>query len=182
MIVLVVGNQNSGKSQRAEAIAIDLNTEYKYYLATMIIYDDEGITRVKKHRQQREGKGFETVEMAYGIDKVLDKIIYPKESTVLLECMANLIGNEMYENPKRIGLCKLNDLKESEFIREIMVDINKIARSVKNLVIVTNEYTVNEACDEMTRLYIRLLDMINLELREISDKVIDVRNNAGDNI
>lgn len=40
----------------------------------------------------RAGKGFETVERY----TALDELVLPKGSVVLLECMTNLVANEMF--------------------------------------------------------------------------------------
>ena len=146
MIILVIGRPDSGKSLIAEDIVCGLSDKKRYYLATMLIYDKAGIERIKKHRSQREGKNFVTIEVPYRIDRALDMIDEPDNSAVLLECIANLVGNEM------------------------------LAGNVKDLVIVTNKYTKDENCDEMTRLYIDLIDMLNEKLMELADRIVDVGN------
>ena len=62
------------------------------------------------------------------------------------------------------------------FTDEIFKDIKKLAGNVKDLVIVTNKYTKDENCDEMTRLYIDLIDMLNEKLMEFADRIVDVGN------
>ena len=56
MITLVIGRPESGKSLIAEDIVCGLSCENRYYLATMLVYDEAGKERIKKHRSQREGK------------------------------------------------------------------------------------------------------------------------------
>ena len=101
--------------------------------------DEDGERRVIKHRAQREGKGFITIEHPYALREVPDKIIKITGSdtpagdkrikaTVLLECLANLVGNELYDNPLR------------PWSQDPL------------------------GADKATRLYIELLDKINLEL------------------
>ena len=46
-----------------------------------------------------------------------------------------------------------------------MDDIRYLADRAGNLVIVSGEYELNEDADEGTRLFIRLLDMVNRELQ-----------------
>ena len=154
MITLVIGKPDSGKSLIAEDIMSKLSCDKKYYLATMLIYDEAGKDRIKKHRKQREGKGFITLEVPYRIDRALLMIDEPERSAVLLECIANLVGNEMYENPDRSILCKPDMPDKERFIEKIMGDIQKLSDKVKELVIVTNKYSMDENTDEMTRLYI----------------------------
>ena len=70
MIYLVIGTQNSGKSELAENLSMETGDSSRLYLATMKIYDEAGRERVKKHRQQREGKGFVTIEQELNVLEV----------------------------------------------------------------------------------------------------------------
>ena len=178
MITLVIGRPESGKSLIAEEIVCSLSCENRYYLATMLVYDEAGKERTKKHRSQREGKDFVTLEVPYRIDRALNMIDRPKESVLLLECIANLVGNEMYENPERKKLCKPDINSMTGFTDEIFKDIDRLAKNVKDLVIVTNEYTADENSDEMTRLYIDLIDMINKKLLDYADRVVNVNEDT----
>lgn len=205
MITLVTGGPDSGKSLRAEDIAVRTGDERLYYLATMKVFGDDGIARIKKHRAQREGKGFITIELQIRADKALDMMDEPEKCCVLLECIANLVGNEMHDDPDRSKLCKpkpadtyspdnlqtgikqsdrmaVSDGKSgySEFVHEVMSDIKKLAAGVKDLVVVTNEYEADAGMDDDTRTYILLIDMMNEELKKFADAVIDVRNEDKD--
>ena len=100
MITLVIGTQDSGKSALAEDLAQESDGKL-YYLATMKVCDEEGRKRIERHRKAREGKGFETIERQIRIADAAADIDDHEEATVLLECMANLVANEMYDNPER---------------------------------------------------------------------------------
>ncbi len=97
MITLVCGSPNSGKSTRAEELFSETKAEYKYYVATMQVFDEEGRKRVEKHRRAREGKGFITLEIPTKADSALSRIKDGAHSAVLLECLSHLAGNEMHE-------------------------------------------------------------------------------------
>ena len=110
MICLVIGTKDSGKSALAEDLAMATGDMYRIYLATMKVYDAAGQERVEKHRKQRAGKGFVTVELFYSISEIDKYIQKAGDTTVLLECVSNLVGNEIYENPDRKGfLLKARD-------------------------------------------------------------------------
>lgn len=172
MIYLIIGTNSSGKSLKAERIACLSEAEKRYYLATMLIYDEDGRKRVEKHRKQREGKGFETLEIPFAIDNALDMIKDKENSVVLLECISNLVGNEMYENPRRNKLCKLNP---NLFADQVASDVIKLAECVKDTIIVTNEFDADKNSDEMTRLYIQLCSMVNDRIKAFADKVICIK-------
>ena len=76
MIHLVTGGSGSGKSAYAEKLVTEQYKEdFKYYIATMQVYDEEGEARIKRHRQMRSGKGFITIEQPVCIEEALTKIV-----------------------------------------------------------------------------------------------------------
>lgn len=167
MFVLVVGTPDSGKSKLAEDIAITISAgERKIYLATMQVLDDDGIKRVEKHRKQRNGKGFETVEIPFDITDLIKSISDISGCTVLLECISNLAGNEMHKENAVITSDILNDLAF-----KIIEDIKAVADKASNMVVVTNRFSIEDNYDEETIMYIKLVDLVNNGLIAIADEV-----------
>lgn len=167
MFVLVVGTPDSGKSKLAEDIAITISAgERKIYLATMQVLDDDGIKRVEKHRKQRNGKGFETVEIPFDITDLIKSISDISGCTVLLECISNLAGNEMHKENVIITSDILNDLAF-----KIIEDIKAVADKASNMVVVTNRFSIEDNYDEETIMYIKLVDLVNNGLIAIADEV-----------
>ena len=175
MIRLVIGNPGSGKSKIAEDIVCGMDLK-RYYIATMKVCDEEGKKRVLKHKKNREGKGFITLEIPYKIADAKDKITDGDRSVILIECMSNLIGNEIYDDDRTAELCKPSEEAASAIERLIMDDIRILSENVKETVIVSNEFDF-DGDDEMTRFYVDITDMINAGLSELADEVIDVRKN-----
>ena len=62
MMTVITGGSGSGKSAYAEdyigQIAAKSDHCNKYYIATMKVYDAEGQKKIDRHRQLRQGKGF----------------------------------------------------------------------------------------------------------------------------
>ena len=162
---IITGKQNSGKSLRAEELAVSYGKPL-FYLATMKIMDEEGRRRVEKHRKQREGKGFITIECEYGIRRALEAMGDPAGATVLLECVANLVGNELYDNPDRTWSQDPMKADPDDFVRVITEDIRYLDDHVDNLIVVTSEYEADGSADAATRLYIDLLNRVNKTLSE----------------
>ena len=109
MLVLITGGSGSGKSAYAEDYITKLSKDCrKYYIATMQVYDEEGQEKVFKHQKMREGKGFLTIEQPTDIHQAADKM--EKDTTIenvgLLECMSNLVANEMFRE-EQIRDCEL---------------------------------------------------------------------------
>ena len=91
-LVLISGANDSGKSVYAEKLVGSMNGE-KYYIATMKPVNDDNHRRILKHKKQRVGLGFETLEMPYNIDKAS----MPEGALVLLEDVSNLMANSGFE-------------------------------------------------------------------------------------
>ena len=157
MITLVTGGSKCGKSSYAESVLDDF-TGKKIYLATMMPYGSEAEAAINRHREMRKNKGFETIEIYTDIGKP----DIPENSCVLLECIGNLLANEMFEN---------NETKPSE---KIIKGIKTIAEKVSELVVVTNEVSsdgINYTAE--TQIYISEISRINAMISEISDNVIE---------
>ena len=186
MIVLVLGEPDSGKSRYAEALVMamcigtgtedmkDKPVHDLYYIATMNVVDEESEVRVRKHRQMREGKGFVTLEIPYRVDRALEHITSPAQSVVLLECVSNLVGNEMYDDPDRAydraGCPRDEWLKDTA--DAVVSDIRMLAERCKDLVIVANRFEPDaKGYDDMTRLYVELNNTVNERLAEIAGRV-----------
>lgn len=181
-MILVIGGKNSGKSRFAEGLAVNGGKDRRYYLATMKVCDEAGRKRIKRHRKQREGKGFITIELQYGIDRAIQMMDEPENSVVLLECVANLVGNELYDNPEREWHrgclnenCVMEDAGCELFADAVLKDICSLEERAGLLIAVSSEYHVNEDMnkdvDECTRMYIELLDRVNTRLIECADRV-----------
>ncbi len=173
MTILIIGTPDSGKSEKAEALAMELAIgQKKYYIATMIPYGEEGARRVEKHRRLREGKGFITIEKATAVHELSRGIPDLKESTCLLECMSNLIGNEMH---------KIDQSNKTNLAAGIVDSVMEMAESAGNLVIVSNRFPLeDDSYDEDTRKYVRLVSQVNEVLSSKVDKVYELREGSGE--
>lgn len=56
MLTLVSGGSASGKSEFAESLVVNSGCENRWYLATMLPYDEECHRRIARHRQMRAKK------------------------------------------------------------------------------------------------------------------------------
>lgn len=100
MLHIVYGGSASGKSSYAESFAMSLQGDGRMlYIATMYPYkwgkaelDPETMQRIERHRAMRADKGFDTVECYRHVEHIMTK----RQDVLLLECMSNLLANEMY--------------------------------------------------------------------------------------
>ncbi|WP_455715207.1 bifunctional adenosylcobinamide kinase/adenosylcobinamide-phosphate guanylyltransferase [Anaerosporobacter sp.] len=161
MMTLVTGGSGSGKSEFAENRTLAYSKENLIYIATMVAFDDEAHRKIARHRKMRQEKNFTTRECYVGL-KSLD---INRENTVLLDCMSNLVANEMYQE---------NGAHE-QTVEQIIEGVISIKEQARNLVIVTNEvFSDGITYDEETSRYIKYLGTINRELAQMADEVIEV--------
>ncbi|MGN0764429.1 MAG: bifunctional adenosylcobinamide kinase/adenosylcobinamide-phosphate guanylyltransferase, partial [Aristaeellaceae bacterium] len=93
MIILLTGGSGCGKSTYAEKLIAAMPRDRRVYIATMQVYDGESVRRVARHRAQRAGMGFATIEC----EKELASAPVEEGSVVLLEDLVNLVANEMFD-------------------------------------------------------------------------------------
>ena len=90
-IILITGGQRSGKSTKAEELALSL-AERPVYLATAHIWDDEFALRVKKH-QERRGPQWTNIEE----EKQLSRHDLTGR-VVVIDCVTLWLTNFFFEN------------------------------------------------------------------------------------
>lgn len=166
MVVLITGGSGSGKSSYGEDLAVKLNKSELIYIATMKPYGTEGTERVERHKKQRAGKGFKTVE----IYEDLHTINLSEHSTVLLECMSNLLANEMFRED-----IPLESISPEEVSKKIIAGVLHLVDSCENVIIITNEiFGDGDPPYESTRNYTECLGSINRRLSTLSDVFCEV--------
>jgi len=125
-MILVFGGIGSGKSAYAEKL-VEAYQCKKAYLATMKVYDEEGRKKVKKHRKMREGKFDRSIEMPTDVANA----DVEKDELVLLECMSNLLANEMFMDK---GEHSLEVKAYIKALKEIQREIAKEAKAVVEVI------------------------------------------------
>ena len=169
MMVLVIGGSGSGKSAYAEELACLLACEEhtaKYYLATMRVLDVEGKQKVERHRQQRSGEGFFTIEQPVRIADALFQMENGRR-TVLLECISNLTANEMFTDSQIRA--------KDEVAKNIIGGIEQLKKNTTHLVVVSNNvFEDGMVYDAATMDYIDAVGKINQALAALSEWVLEI--------
>lgn len=155
MIYLISGVSGSGKSKFAEDEALKYKGR-KLYIATMENKSSSARKRIIKHRNMRQGKGFETLEK----EKFLNDIDLSAYELVLLECLPNLAANHIY------GGGSINMLYD---------DVNYLLKKAENLIVVTNDISscALHYSDEVYK-YMKILNQLACRIAEQADKVVEV--------
>ncbi|MBQ6575436.1 MAG: bifunctional adenosylcobinamide kinase/adenosylcobinamide-phosphate guanylyltransferase [Lachnospiraceae bacterium] len=189
MITLVIGKPDSGKSLFAEDLAVKTGLKNRYYIATMVVCDEDGIARIKRHRRQRKGKGFVTLEIATDIEGAADQMDDPDTSVAVLECVTNLTANLLFgglsleegDFYRRSGrdteACKEYPAQDKEYLADVIVRKTvDLAGKVAHLIVVSGQYEAAPGDDEETAMYKTVLDMINTRLCKVADIVYDMKD------
>lgn len=194
MIELVYGGSGSGKSEFAEKLILESECESRFYIATMKIFDGEGKKRVERHRKLREKKNFITIEEtneSKNLENAVEKIkkmssaenlgdsigfrggksSEKKKSAVLVECLSNLLANEMFLSGGKI-------LSSGEAAEKVISGLKRFfsARNfISEIVLVSNNiFDDGLDYDEATKSYMEALAEINAFAAKTADKVFEV--------
>lgn len=193
MLHMVYGGSASGKSSYAESFAMSLQGDGRLlYIATMYPYkwnttelDLETMQRIERHRAMRADKGFDTVECYRHVEHIVAK----RQDVLLLECMSNLLANEMYleQDSDDGGLAEtMSEVEKagvgmsetlSPVSKKIVQALVNLSTRVQELVIVTNDVFSDGGSltyDESTREYVKNLAEINCALARVAETVTEV--------
>ena len=193
MLHIVYGGSASGKSSYAESFAMSLQGEGRLlYIATMYPYkwntteiDPETMQRIERHRAMRADKGFDTVECYRHVEHIVAK----RQDVLLLECMSNLLANEMYleQDSDDGGLAEtMSEVEKtgvgmsetlSPVSKKIVQALVNLSTRVQDVVIVTNDVFSDGGSltyDESTREYVKNLAEINCALAREAATVTEI--------
>lgn len=208
MLILVTGGSCSGKSSFAEKLLVETGEDTnKYYIATMEAADAESRARVARHRAQRAGKGFVTIEQArdvqlaerkFGVEPACqteasdtpEGSLQTHRKAALLECMSNLVANEMFGAGENGVWIEKSDVSSEEngadpmecamrseeaVVDKVCRDIAALEETLDTLIVVTNNvFEDGVQYDAGTQAYLRVLGWINVWLAERAKQVYEV--------
>ena len=172
MKICISGGCKNGKSGYAQRLAkaqrpvqqAARRTDSLYYIATMKSVDAEDDERIARHRREREGWGFKTIEQPCDIEKILDKC--DAGQSFLLDSLTALLANEMFLPGGNVN---------EKAAQKITDGLLLITDKIKNIVIVS-DYIYSDALfyDSMTEKYRESLARIDRAAVENCDVVLEV--------
>lgn len=166
MNIYITGGCKNGKSTLALNIARSLSAgRPMYYVATMNPSDDEDVDRIRRHRLEREGLGFATLEIYTGIQQCLDKVA--RESVLLIDSTTALLANEMFGS----------GCADSSARMRVIEGLERVLGGVGDIVMVSDYiYSNAELFNVYTDMYISALAAVDRRMAHLCDAVIELCN------
>ena len=173
MKIYVSGGAKNGKSSWAVAKAVNLAKEKDlplYFVATMIARDDEDVERVLRHRKERRGLGFTTIEVGPDISWILDE--YGEKGVYLLDSVTALLSNAMFPN---VWGAWFNENAADEIIR----DLTNFLERAENVILVSDyiyadtRFNKDDETD-YTDEFVRGLAKVDKTIAKLCDECIEV--------
>ena len=166
MTYFISGGAKCGKSSLAQNLTVSLSGGKHYYIATLISSGKEDEERIRRHLEDREGMGFETVECFKNILDCLD--IADEAGSFLIDSVTSLVQNALFPAEKNYEL----DLDSA---RRCCDELVEFTHKVKNVVFVSDYiYSDAERYSENTESYRKCLADIDRRLAKICDTVVEV--------
>ena len=167
MRVFISGGCKNGKSYYAQHLAKDQQGgQSLYYIATMNAVDQEDDVRITRHREERLGWGFTTIEQGRRIEGILQQC--DPNGSFLLDSLTALLANEMFppETPMQV---------DEHASGRIAGGLLQVLDGISNIVIVS-DYIYSDALvfDPLTELYRKSLASLDCLAAKHCDVVLEV--------
>lgn len=179
MNILITGGCKNGKSSFAQKLAYMLSEKnapqvqgnrqagHLYYVATMIPHDEEDAARIQRHREDRAGLGFITLEWGFSLAEHFSEA--DQRGTYLLDSLTALLTNEMFHSGN--DGCWVSD---REAPVRIIRGLTAWASRVRNMIVVSDGiYSDAALYDNETQNYRAALAGLERQLARDFDVVIE---------
>ncbi len=167
MTVFISGGCKNGKSFLAQSAALRLSGGRNlYYVATMIPSDGEDRARIARHRADRAGLGFRTLELGRDVSRCL--ALAAPGATFLVDSVTALLLNEMFPGEQYAA-------PDPDAPRRCVDGLLRIAAEAGNAVFVS-DYIYSDAAryDAFTENYRRDLASVDRALASACDTVLEL--------
>lgn len=158
-IILITGGQRSGKSEKAEALALSLSTN-PVYLATAHVWDDEFRERVRRH-QERRGPEWTNIEEELYLSRhdLTGRV-------VVIDCVTLWLTNFLMADSVGIG-------SPDAILTEAKREFDAFTQHDATYIFVTNEIGLGGVSDNaLQRKFTDLQGWMNQYIAQKADEVI----------
>lgn len=165
-IILVTGGARSGKSSYALELAESL-AERKLFVATCPDLDAEMADRVTRHKKEREGRGWATIESQIDLASVFSTQARDYD-VVLVDCITLWVNNILYIHDQRSV-----HVDDSTIAELCAAWLQQAGHLEATLILVTNEVGLGVVPDNaLARKYRDLVGTCNQLIAKRADEVI----------
>lgn len=157
-IILITGGQRSGKSAKAEELALQLS-EHPVYMATAHIWDEEFRERVRRH-QQRRGPEWTNIEEERWLSRhdVSGRV-------VLVDCLTLWATNFFFNDKQEVSV--------DEALAALKTEFDKFTAQEATFIFVTNEIGMGGTpVSDVQRHFTDLLGSLNQYVAARADEVL----------
>jgi len=163
-LILITGGARSGKSSYALAIAEKISYS-KLFVATSPQLDSEMSERIRRHKEERQGRGWQTIEEETELADIFSAKA-TKVDVVLIDCITLWINNILYS----LGEENVDDHKISELCDHW---VRKAIEYSGTVICVTNEVGMGVVPENrLARTYRDLVGTCNQLLGRMADEVV----------
>jgi adenosylcobinamide kinase/adenosylcobinamide-phosphate guanylyltransferase len=167
MKIFVTGGCKNGKSYYSQHLAKQQRNSDSgalYYIATMKAADSEDDERIKRHRKDRDGWGFTTIEQRQNIEEILN--LCNCDGSFLLDSLTALLANEMFTTTGKV---------QNNATEIIAKGLLEILNQINNIVIVS-DYIYSDAIiyDPLSEEYRKSLAALDRLAAKHCDVVLEV--------
>ena len=154
-IILITGGQRSGKSSRAEQLALELS-DHPVYMATAHVWDDEFAERVRRH-QERRGPQWTNIEEERELSRhdVTGRV-------VLVDC-CTLWATNYFNDKEEIDV----------MLEQLKAEFDRFTSQDATCIFVTNEIGMGGvSANALQRRFTDLMGWLNQYIASKADEVI----------
>ena len=155
-IILITGGQRSGKSKKAEELALSLSPT-PVYMATAHVWDDEFLERVRRH-QERRGPQWTNIEeeMLLSRHDITGRV-------VVVDCVTLWLTNFFFANSSDVDVS----------LRLAKEEFDAFTKADATYIFVTNEIGLGGiSADALQRKFTDLQGWMNQYIADKADEVI----------
>ena len=164
-IVLVTGGCRSGKSRHAQNMAENAGKK-RLYIATAPVLDEEMAERVAKHREMRQGRGWETCEESTDLAGSFHRA--EGFDVILCDCLTLWVNNLLY-----FASQEDRSLEEEEIVRQCAHVTEAAKANSAEVIFVTNEVGMGIVpAYKVSRQFRDLAGRCNQEVASVAEQVI----------
>jgi len=163
-LILITGGARSGKSSYALSVAEKIS-EKRIFIATCPHLDSEMSVRIKRHTEERRGRGWQTIEEEIQLDHLFPRRVKGMD-VILIDCITLWVNNILYTfGEENVDDCRIKEL--------CSLWLEKMTEYQGTVICVTNEVGMGVVPENsLARKYRDLVGTCNQLLGRMADEVI----------